>query len=273
MVHDLLPVLHPECYNTETQLEVKNMLGSLRAADWVTCNSESTRNDLCEYLPWLDRSRAFVTLLAADADLFYGCDDEEKLAAARRLYRIPEGPYALAVCNVTRIKNLVHLVRCFADLIRQEKIDDLNLILVGPITPYHSQAVLNETMIIGDVRDRIVLTGYVEDKDLAAIYSGAMMFVYPTLFEGFGLPVLEAMQCGVPVITSNTTSLPEIVGNAGILIDPRDRDHLCSNMLKIYRSQALRATLSAAAQERARRFSWQSCISQTIDAYKAAMAG
>jgi len=271
-VHDLLPVLYPKFYNLATQAEVKDMLGSLRPTDWILCVSENTRNDLCEYLPALDRSRIFVTPEAADPHLFYRCDDEEKQTAARRRYNIPDRPYILAVCHVTRIKNLDHLVRCFTDVVRQEKIDDLNLVLVGPGNVHDSPDVLNEIINSGEVRNRIILTGYVDDADLAAIYSGALMFVFPTLFEGFGLPPLEAMQCGVPVITSNTTSLPEVVGNAGILVNPRDRDQLRSNILKLYQSPALRATLSDASLAQARQFSWQRCIRQTIDAYKAALA-
>ena len=268
-VHDLLPVLHPEYFEPGADSHFKALLGSVGPADWVLCNSESTRNDLCACIPALDRSRAFVTLLAADPGLFYRCDDEEKRAEARQRYKIPEGPYVLSVCTIEPRKNLDHLVECFFDLVRQENLADLHLILVGSVG-WKNQKVFDQIIHGGDARSRIILTGYIRNEDMAAIYSSALMFVYPSLYEGFGLPPLEAMQCGVPVITSNTSSLPEVVGDAGILVNPRDHDQLCSSMLEVYQSSSLRAALSAASLTRARQFSWQRCLSQTIDAYKKA---
>ena len=117
------------------------------------------------------------------------------------------------------------------------------------------------------------MTGYVPDKDLAPLYSGAMMFVYPSFYEGFGLPPLEAMQCGVPVITSNTSSLPEVVGEAGMMVDPQDADELCQAMLKIYNSAEVRQKMSVDSLAQAQKFSWKRCAEQTIDTYKAAKAG
>jgi glycosyltransferase involved in cell wall biosynthesis len=270
-VHDVLPLIYPQFFEHGEEHAFKAIVGSVRPTDWVLCNSENTRNDLCEYFPKLDRSRMCVTLLAADPDLFYLCCDQEKLAAVRKRYSLPEGPYVLSVCTIEPRKNLDHLVRGFAELVRQQRIDDLNLVLVGH-TGWKNQPVFNQIMDSGDVRRRIILTGYVSDEDMAAVYSGAMMFVFPSLYEGFGLPVLEAMQCGVPVIASNTSSLPEVVGDTGILIDPRDRAHLCSSMLKVYQSPSLRTTLSAASLARAREFSWPRCVKQTIDVYRLALA-
>jgi glycosyltransferase involved in cell wall biosynthesis len=97
------------------------------------------------------------------------------------------------------------------------------------------------------------------------------MFVYPSLFEGFGLPVLEAMQCGTPVITSNTSSLPEVVGDAGIMVAPTDGDALCQAMMNLLRDSNLRADLARRASERARTFSWARCASRTMEAYRQAV--
>ena len=107
----------------------------------------------------------------------------------------------------------------------------------------------------------------------APLYSGAMMFVYPSFYEGFGLPPLEAMQCGIPVITSDTSSLPEVVGEKGIMVNPIDSDALCQAMLELYRHSSLRETLSNKSLKRAKLFSWEKCAAQTIDAYKAAKGG
>ncbi|HTP65773.1 MAG TPA: glycosyltransferase family 1 protein, partial [Geobacteraceae bacterium] len=117
-------------------------------------------------------------------------------------------------------------------------------------------------------RERVIVTGYVADEDLAALYSGAIAFVYPSLYEGFGLPPLEAMQCGVPVITSNTSSLPEVVGDSGILVDPRDADALCAAMLSLYKDSDRREMLAQSALQRAAEFSWKRCVDETVRAYK-----
>ena len=117
-------------------------------------------------------------------------------------------------------------------------------------------------------QDRIIFTGYVLDNDLSAIYSGAVAFIFPSLYEGFGLPVLEAMQCGTPVISSNSSSLPEVVGDAGILIDPKDEDHLCQAMLDVLTDSNLRESLRKKGLERAKQFSWKKCADQTVEIYK-----
>jgi glycosyltransferase involved in cell wall biosynthesis len=120
------------------------------------------------------------------------------------------------------------------------------------------------------LKNRIIFTGYIPDEDLSAIYSGATAFIYPSLYEGFGLPPLEAMQCGTPVITSNTSSLPEVVGDAGIMINPTDEDALCQAILTIIQDSQLRKTLSEKGRERAQQFSWAKCAEETVKVYQIA---
>lgn len=122
------------------------------------------------------------------------------------------------------------------------------------------------------LKSRIIFTGYLPDRDLSAIYSGATAFVYPSLYEGFGLPPLEAMQCGIPVITANTSSLPEVVGNAGILIDPTQDDDLCQAILNLVHDAPLQADLAQRARQRATQFSWARCAQQTAEIYQIAAA-
>jgi glycosyltransferase involved in cell wall biosynthesis len=117
----------------------------------------------------------------------------------------------------------------------------------------------------------VVLTGFVDDETLAWVYSGALMLVYPSLYEGFGLPRLEAMQCGTPVITSNRSSLPEIVGDAATLVDPTDEDAISSAMYALYADAALRQAHRAAGLHQAARFSWQHTAEQTVAGYRRVM--
>jgi len=167
-------------------------------------------------------------------------------------------------------KNVVHLIRSFAELVRAERIPDLHLVLTGG-QGWDYEPIFAEAERLREVRDRIHFTGYADDVDLAPLYSGALAFVYPSLYEGFGLPVLEAMQCGTPVITSSTSSLPEVVGDAGLLVDPQDGAALCQAMLALYEDADRRAELSSRAVARAGRFSWERCAHETVAAYRQAI--
>ena len=120
-------------------------------------------------------------------------------------------------------------------------------------------------------KSRVIFTGYIPDQDLSAVYSSARAFVFPSLYEGFGLPILEAMQCGTPVITSNRTALPEVAGDAGLLIDPTDSDALCQAMLSLMNDERLNQRLSQKGLERSKQFTWATCAEMTVDLYRKAL--
>lgn len=270
-VYDLIPILYPHFFvlNDDGSHFLSKALESLERDDWVISISHSTKNDLCDYLK-IDPSRVFVTHLAADSTLFYKCSDYEKKSLIRKKYNIPDAPYIVSVSTLEPRKNIDHVIRCFAQLIQQENIQDLYLVLVGN-KGWKYDNIFDEISNYNFLENRVILTGYVANEDLAALYSGALAFVYPSFYEGFGLPPLEAMQCGVPVITSNTSSLPEVVGDAGIMLAPTDTDGLCHSMLEIYNSSSVRESMSFKSLERAKQFSWEKCIQETINAYKAAL--
>lgn len=270
-IYDLIPILYPEFFQSGEDELIRNVLKSIDKNTWVTCISQATKIDLCNYLPALDPSRVFVTHLAASS-MFYRCQDQDKLEKIRKKFGIPNGSYILSLSTLEPRKNIVQTIRCFNRLVEEDKTNDLSLVLVGT-KGWDFDSIFNEIAASPKIRDRIIVTGYAADEDLATLYSGAMMFVYPSFYEGFGLPPLEAMQCGIPVITSNTSSLPEVVGDAGIMVDPQDADELCEAMLKIYNSSDVRTQMSLASLAQAKKFSWERCAEQTIDAYNAAMAG
>jgi len=267
-VYDLIPLLYPEYFKFDESGLISRVLASIDENTWVTCISESTRNDLCNYLPAIDPAKVFVTPLAASAT-FYPCQDRAELDRVRKKYDIPDGPYVLSLSTLEPRKNIAQTIRSFFRLVEEEKIADLSLVLVGP-KGWNFDAIFNEIASSPKMRDRVIVTGYAPDEDLAPLYSGAMMFVYPSFYEGFGLPPLEAMQCGVPVITSNTSSLPEVVGDAGIYVSPNDGLALSQAMLDIYQSDILRRQMSADSLDQAIKFSWKRCADQTIDVYKIA---
>ncbi|WP_084201418.1 glycosyltransferase family 4 protein [Geobacter pickeringii] len=268
-VYDLIPLLHPEYFEFKEDHLLRRVVDCIDPETHVIAISQSTKDDLCSYRKQIDPSRIVVTHLAA-SPFFYKIYDNKKIAEKLAKYSIPNRPYILSLSTLEPRKNIDHIIRCFAKIINQEKIDDLCLVLVGSKGWDYSK-IFEELSKYESMSDRIIVTGYVSDEDLAALYSGALAFVYPSLYEGFGLPPLEAMQCGVPVITSNTSSLPEVVGDAGILVDPRDGDSLCEAILSLYNDTSRRAVLSELSLQRSSQFSWTKCVDETIAAYRSAI--
>jgi len=226
MIHDMIAVKFPHFFTPPQVWDAHRLLACIRPSDFFFANSEATRRDFCEITHIL-AEQVFVTHLAASPDLFFPCRDMARLATIRAKYGLGDYPYILSLCTFEPRKNLEQVIRCFIDLVQANEVPELRLVLVGTKGWEYERifGALNQT---GDqLRNRIVLTGYVPDDDLAPLYSAAEAFIYLSRYEGFGLPPLEAMQCGTPVITSNTSSLPEVVGDAGILLNPADHDAIC----------------------------------------------
>ena len=270
-VYDLIPVLYPEYFLPWTHRFFGKMLDGLTPEDWVIAISRSTKDDLCS-LRGIDPSRVFVVHPAASQQLFYPCADQAQTIALRRKYGIPPGPYLLTLNTLEPRKNVEHTIKCFARLVTEQRLSDLSLVLIGS-RGWLCDDTFETIEGLGPLRNRVVLTGRVPDADLSALYSDALAFLYMSKYEGFGLPVLEAMQCGLPVITSNTSSLPEVVGDAGMMLDPSESDGLCQSILDIYSRPTVREALSLKSLQRARLFSWERCTQETAAAYRAALAG
>lgn len=265
-VYDLIPILFPHFFNWGEDQTVRTVVERLTRETFVLCISESTKNDLCNFASHVDPSKVFVTPLAA-SDEFYPCTDVCQLFEVRQKIGIPDDAvYFLSVCTLEPRKNLDTTIRSFVRLILEHHVSNVYLVLTG-VQGWKYDKILAEIEGAEEHRNRIILTGFVPDEDLAPLYSGALAFVYMSLYEGFGLPPLEAMQCGTPVITSNTSSLPEVVGDAGIMIDPRDGDGLCQSMLDLYQKQELREDLAKRSLRQAARFSWGRCVAETIAVY------
>jgi glycosyltransferase involved in cell wall biosynthesis len=265
-IYDLIP-LHEPVMSGPSTATLRRNLSSLRQDDWICCISQWVKDDICERLAFAPE-RVFVTTLAASPNTFYRCTQAEAVDVVRSRYNIPrDTPYLLSLCAVEPRKNLPHLIRCFGKVLASGEAPDLRLVLVGGQNISQRDTLAAHIASAG-LDGKIILTGYVPDEDLAAIYSAAMAFIFPSLAEGFGLPPLEAMQCGTPVICSNATSLPEVVGEAGILVHPKDEEALCQAMLRLLNSSSLRQELSAAGIQRAGNFSWQKCVQETIAAYR-----
>lgn len=176
-----------------------------------------------------------------------------------------EGRYLLSVGALEPRKNLPTTLRAYKRVVAAAP--DVRLVVVGP----HGWR-NREFDSLAPRSPGVMVTGYLPDRDLAALYSGAACFVYPSLGEGFGLPVLEAMACGAPVVTSNRTAMPEVVGDAGLLTDAEDEEGVSEAILRILTSEELSAELSAKARRRAAEFTWERCAATTARAYREASA-
>jgi glycosyltransferase involved in cell wall biosynthesis len=268
----MIPSLFPELVEDKFVEKQRAIVHSVdREQDWIICNSACTKTDFCE-ITSMAPDRVFVTYLAAARDVFRPEADPARIAAVRERHQVRSRDYVLSVCTLEPRKNLPRLVRSFFALTEDQRLPELSLVLVGP-TGWKSDPLIASLEERPRLRDRVVLTGFVPDEDLAALYSGARMFVYPSLYEGFGLPALEAMQCGVPVITSRTSSLPEVVGDDAITVDPTDADALSQAMLNVLRDAGLAAELSRRGLERSKQFSWSRAVDETVQAYRAMLAG
>lgn len=269
-VYDMIPFLLPETMTAEYRDYYADILRRIRPDDQVITISQSAKADFCDYTGFAE-NHVHVIALAASENLFWPCHDVERMTTVRAKYGISEGPYLLSVCTFEPRKNLRHVVRSFAELLRvHPELSGLSLVLAGG-HGWMFEPILAELAGISLPPGRIVTTGYVADDDLAPLCSGATAFLYLSRYEGFGLPPLEAMQCGAPVIVSNASSLPEVVGDAGILLSPNDQDGLCQAILNFHGDPDLRARFSEKSIRRARQFSWEKNVRQTLEVYNLAM--
>jgi glycosyltransferase involved in cell wall biosynthesis len=265
-IHDLRHWRFPELYDARALAAGRALVSSVGPGDGVITSSEASRAALVA-TGAVEPHRVFVVPLAADPDLFRPCHDPEARRRVGARHGIGDGPYILSLNTIDIRKNMHHAVRAFARLVRQERPAGLQFVIAGSAGS-GSSLVTAAIAEAADVRGRIVLTGPVDDADLAALYSGATAFLYPSIYEGFGLPPLEAMQCGTPVITSNASSLPEVVGDAGLMVPPDDLDALCAALLDVVTKPDLRQSLRARAFTRAALFSWPRTAAAVLAAYR-----
>ena len=229
--------------------------------------SENTKKDFIKLLD-VNQDDIVVIPLAAN-DNFYQEKDVKKIKKVCSKYNIPnDKKYVFSLCTLEPRKNLIRAVKTFIEFIKKNKINDMVFVLGGAHWDSFIKKLESEIKDLGEYKDKIIRAGYIDDNDLAALYSGAEFFVYTSQYEGFGLPPLEAMQCGCPVITSNNSSLPEVVGDTGIIIDwDSDEQHI-SAYEKYYFDKDYREQQANKGLERSRAFSWQKTVDIIVDTIK-----
>jgi glycosyltransferase involved in cell wall biosynthesis len=264
-IHDLSFEHLPHTFHrrSRTQLRLTVRHSAKRAAQILTL-SEHTRRDVIDTYR-IDPARITAIPLAAPRH-FSPVEDNRELQRVRHNYGI-DGPYILSVGSIQPRKNLPRLINAYASLRGKYVEAELpKLVLAGK----HAWLYDETTRALAEtgLKESVILTGYVPESDLPALYSGALCFIYPSYFEGFGLPPLEAMKCGAPVIVGNKTSLPEVVGDAALTVDPYDVPAIAGAIERLVNDSDLRRELSVKGRNRAETFDWRETARRTLQIYE-----
>jgi len=259
-IHDLGYLEYPQAHTRSSRLYLHvSTLFSTRAAARVIAISEATKRDLMTHYR-VPEGKIKVVYHGRDPR-FQPVTDDKTLRETATRYGVSR-PYCLHVGTLQPRKNLGLLVDAWSEL-RERMENPPQLLLAGRRGWLYES--LFEKVNTRDLGELVKFADYVEQADLPALYSGAMALTFPSLYEGFGLPPLEAMSCGTPVIASNATSVPEVVGDAGILLDPHDPHQWADAVIKLSADEELRRALSQKGMERASHFTWERCAGQTLD--------
>lgn len=264
-VHDLGPLSHPEFFrNTRPWVYRRSLAQVVRQAKKIICVSRSSADELLSFGGRTLHSRIEV-IPEGVSPRFFEDSNSDATKDLSCLNAMPQGtPYLLSTGKISPRKNIRGVVLAFAELARHAP---HHLVLVGgdgwEVTP------VRKLVHEHGLGQRVHFTGYVPDQTLRDLYAGASAYVHPSLYEGFGLTVLEAMAAGCPVITSNCTSLPEVAGDAALLVDPLDPQALAAALKDVCEDASLAAELRLRGRARAGSFSWRACAAQTLSVYRA----
>ncbi len=265
-IHDLAFEHLPETFTRRGKAQLRlTVRRTARQAAQILTVSEFSRQDIIKTYR-LPPERITVTHNGCEAQFTPQPSSDREAEMIKQKFGIARD-YLLAVGSVQPRKNLIRLLRAYVLLREQQPSFQLQLVIVGRQLWLYKE-VLREIKQQNFAMD-VIVTGYASDEDLPALYRSAVALVYPSLFEGFGLPPLEAMACGTPVITSNCSSLPEVVGKAALLVNPYETADITQTIWKLAQDVMLRAQLREAGIEQARQFTWRAAAEKTLAVYQA----
>ncbi|MDO8444191.1 MAG: glycosyltransferase family 1 protein [bacterium] len=255
VVHDLAYKHFPAAYSTSEKLrQLRTLKNYAKYAKKIICVSQSTKNDLIKYYPNL-KSKIEIIALGYDPEMFHPFENP------RDLLKIG-CPYILYAGRIEERKNSLRLIRAFLKLKKENNIPH-KLVLAGD-PGFNFESIFNLINGSDIYSNNIVLPGHINHDRLPEVIARADVFAFPTLYEGFGLAALEALACGAAVVTSNTSSLPEIVGDAALLCDPENVDDIADKIYKFISDEKLRQKYSVAAIKQAEYFSWTNTATQVL---------
>jgi len=263
IVHDLGYMANPTYYAPVDTLYMNlAMRWSIRKSSAIIAVSQNTKADLVSRLG--AKAEKIHCIYEAMDENYRLIEDRARLENVRDKYNLPS-EFILSVAGLQRRKNLPNLIKAFS-LLRERPEINHKLVMIGAPSWQHS-AILSE-MRASPVRNEIQWLKFIPEEDLPVIYNLATLFVFPSLYEGFGLPLLEAMACGCPVVCSNTSSLPEIAGDAAILVDPTSIEQLADGIYKVLVDDNLQNDLIKKGLERASCFSWERAAKETLEVFE-----
>ena len=256
-LHDTIPLLFDKD-KVKKYGWYNELIESINENDNYFANSNCTKNDFIRLVEGANENNITVSHLAA-SDRFFPEKNNEKLTNLKEKYNIPLNKrYILSLCNLDPRKNQLFAVKNFLKFVEENKIDDLVFVLGGgKMGDFMKNLERDFSNFNENYEKYIIKAGYIDDEDLPCLYANSEFFVYPSLYEGFGLPVLEAMKCGCPVITSGVSSIPEVTGDCAILINPKDDEQLILAYKSLYYNSELRNELSQKGLNRFQRFNIQ----------------
>ena len=258
-LHDTIPILYREYFPQmrDSHFWYRLLIEQLKPNERYFANSQTTKNDFCRLFPQLSPEQIIVTYLGKNDRYQYLEKPDVKVLEKYGLNQNTK--YFFSLCTVEPRKNLLRSVKSFIRFIRQENITDLYYVIGGGKWKKFYDQLMTEFAGDAFFQDYVKMIGYVDDEDLPHLYNQAMCFVFTSQYEGFGLPVLEAMSCGCPVITSTSSSLPEVVGDTGLTVAWDSEEAHIEAYRQIYTDKELRIKLHTDSLTRARLFSWENC--------------
>lgn len=259
VLYDLIPKLYPHYF--DRNVFFSRIFDSLDENQLIITISESTKVDLLRLAPHIDPAKVHAIPLAS-SDHIVKVDDQREIARVKARYGIPqESEYVFSLATVEPRKNHVRLLQAWSKVYAQINSVHPKLVIAG--RKGWGEGFQRELHGLAEQENSVILTGFVDDQDLAALYSGSICTAYPSLYEGFGLPVLESMKCGRFCVTSNVSSMPEITGTDVPLVDPLSVDSIAELLLRVINDRELRLSLEAKCIEKAKEFSWARTYEQT----------
>lgn len=275
-IHDVIPLIFLQHYPAGFKGKINFILQklSLNSVNGIITDSKASKSDIVKYLK-IKENLVYPILLAAEKD--FKVIPDSNLLKVKRKYNLPEA-FLLYVGDANWVKNLPFLIEGFYKLKKNPLFNNLKLVLIGgvflkKVENYdHPELIsikkVNKSILDFGLENEIIKPGRVEKSDLVAFYNLATLYVQPSFYEGFGLPVLEALSCGTPVICSNTGSLKEIGGEAAVYFDPKDETQFVKVAAEILESNSLQRKLSDLALKQAAKFSWNKVKQETQEVYK-----